>query len=224
MTQDAVQGTEAQTTGHLKATHNAYPPKWVTPTIQLSVYRDGDREDLARYLNMPEIYSYLSGPPFPYTLEHSDEWIQNSYQRVSKNGVPLDMCLRDMAKGGVLIGRVRVSDSSDEDLNGDDVGYWLSPEYRGQGIITKAVKIMLQDVAIKELGKRKFNAHAFHDNWASRRILEKAGFVHQPDREASVVKGGQTIKMWVFRMYLNEEDIANREVVEEAVPLPSLVK
>ncbi|KAF9021858.1 hypothetical protein BGZ52_001401 [Haplosporangium bisporale] len=83
---------------------------------------------------------------------------------------------------------------------------------------------MLQEVSIKELGKRKFNAHAFHDNWASRRILEKVGFVHQPDREASVVKNGQTLKMWVFRMYLSEEDIANREVVEEAIPLPSLVK
>ncbi|KAF9390826.1 hypothetical protein CPB97_008343 [Podila verticillata] len=224
MTQDNTQGTEIQNKDRLIAIYKAYPPKWVTPSIQLSVYRDEDRENLARYLNMPEIYSYLSGPPFPYTLEDSDQWIKTGYQRMSKNGTPLDMCLRDMAKGGILIGRVRVSDASDEDLDGDDVGYWLSPEYKGQGIITKAVKLMLQEVSIKELGKRKFNSHAFHDNWASRRILEKAGFIHEPDREASLVKNGKTIKMWVFRMYLSEEDVANREMVEEAIPLPSLVK
>lgn len=122
MTQDNNQGTEIENKDRLIAIHNAYPPKWVTPSIQLSVYRDEDRENLARCLNMPEIYSYLSGPPFPYTLEDSDQWIQAGYQRMSKNGTPLDMCLRDMAKGGVLIGRVRVSDTSDEDLDGDDVG------------------------------------------------------------------------------------------------------
>jgi len=84
--------------------------------------------------------------------------------------------------------------------------------------MTKALKLMLQELAVKEFGKRKFNAHAYVDNWASRRTLEKVGFVYQPDREASVVKNGQTIKMWVFRMYLSEEDVAKQEVVAEAVP------
>ncbi|KAF9299468.1 hypothetical protein BGZ74_008912 [Mortierella antarctica] len=206
----------------LIANYNAYPPKWVTPTIQLSVWRPEDRERIFRYMNMPEIHPFLCGPPFPYTLEDSDFWIATAFERTSKNGTPLDLCLRDMTKGGQLIGSIRVADESDENLDGDDVGYWLAPEYHGQGIMTKALKLMLQELAIKEFGKRKFNAHTFVDNWGSRRILEKVGFVHQPDREASVVKNGQTIRMWVFRMYLSEEDMATREVVEEAVPLSAL--
>ncbi|KAF9396299.1 hypothetical protein CPC16_003267 [Podila verticillata] len=207
---------------HLIARYNAYPPKWVTPTIQLSVWRPEDREHIFRYMNMPEIHPFLSGPPFPYTLEDSDFWVTTGFERTSKNGTPLDLCIRDMTKGGLLIGSVHVGDQSDENLDGDDVGYWLAPEYHGQGIMTKALKLMLYESAVKEFGKRKFNAHAFVDNWASRRTLEKVGFVHQPDREASVVKNGQTLKMWVFRMYLSEEDVTKQEAVAEVVPLHSL--
>ena len=87
------------------------------PAVQCIVMRTSDR-----YFNMPEIYSYLSGPPFLTPLEDGDQSIQAGYKRMSKNGTPLDMCLRDMAKGGVLIGGVRVSDTSDEDIDGDNVG------------------------------------------------------------------------------------------------------
>lgn len=106
----------------LIAKYNAYPPKWVTPTIQLSVWRPEDREHIFRYMNMPEIHPFLCGPPFPYTLEDSDFWIATGFERTSKNGTPLDLCLRDMTKGGLLIGSVRVGDESDENLDGDDVG------------------------------------------------------------------------------------------------------
>jgi len=65
---------------------------------------------------------FLCGPPFPYTLEDSDFWIATGFERTAKNGTPLDLCIRDMTKGGQLIGSVRVGDQSDENLDGDDVG------------------------------------------------------------------------------------------------------
>ena len=113
---------DTQDKERLIARYNAYPPKWVTPSIQLSVWRPEDREYLFRYMNMPEIHLFLCGPPFPYTLEDSDFWIATGFERTAKNGTPLDLCIRDMTKGGQLIGSVRVGDQSDENLDGDDVG------------------------------------------------------------------------------------------------------
>lgn len=102
--------------------------------------------------------------------------------------------------------------------------YWLSPEYHGQGIMTKALKLMLQEVSIKEVGKRKITGHAHVGNWASRRTMEKAGFVNYPELETITIKDGKEIPTWTLRLILTEEDLDQREVVEEAVPLPSLVQ
>ncbi|KAG0299131.1 hypothetical protein BGZ98_010306 [Dissophora globulifera] len=82
--------------------------------------------------------------------------------------------------------------------------------------------MMLRKVSIDEVGKRKFNSHVFEDNWASRKTLEKVGFVYQPDIKRENVKDGKVINIWVFRLYLSDEDIAKQEIIAEATPLPSL--
>ncbi|KAF9390825.1 hypothetical protein CPB97_008342 [Podila verticillata] len=208
----------------LAAIHNAARPRWLTPTIQLSPWLPSDRDALVLYFNMPEVYSYISGPPFPYLPSDADAWIRGRPFEMTRNGTPLSHCIRDMTKGGKPIGSVYVSAGSDDDLEGDDAGYWLSPEYHGQGIMAKALKLMLQEVSIKEVGKRKFNSHAYIGNWASRRTMEKAGFVNYPELETIMIKDGKEIPTWTLRLILTEEDLAKREVVEEATPLPSLVQ
>jgi RimJ/RimL family protein N-acetyltransferase len=102
--------------------------------------------------------------------------------------------------------------------------YWLAPEYHGKGLMAKALKMMLYRISVVEAGKRKFNSFAFVDNWASRRTLEKVGFVVQDDMSRSIVKYGTTIPQWVLRLYLTEEDVERwgKETIE-AKPLPSLV-
>lgn len=96
--------------------------------------------------------------------------------------------------------------------------YWLDPKYHGHGLMAKALKMMLKRVSIDEVGKRKFNAHAFEGNWASRRTLEKAGFVIQPDIHVTRVKDGKEINLWTMRLFLTEKDAANYEVIPEETP------
>ncbi|KAG0333785.1 hypothetical protein BG000_008874 [Podila horticola] len=208
----------------LAAIHNTAQPRWLTPTIQLSPWLPSDRDALVLYLNMPEIYSYINGPPFPYLPSDADAWIRGRPYDMTKNGTPLNYCIRDMSKGGKPIGSVYVSADSDDNLeDNDDLGYWLSPEYQGQGIMAKALKLVLQEVSIKEVGKRKFNGRAHVGNWASRRTMEKAGFVHYPELETTTIKDGKEVPTWTLKLIVTEEDLARREVVEEAVPFPSLV-
>ncbi|KAF9174825.1 hypothetical protein BGX21_009122 [Mortierella sp. AD011] len=204
--------------------HDSYKPIWLTETIQLAPVLPSDKEALIKHLNDPRIYRYLYGPPNPYTPEDADQWIAGRIDRMTKNGTPLNLHLRDMAKGGIAIGSVTASDTSDDDLQGDDTGYWLDPEYHGKGLMAKALRVILRRISIDEVGKRKFNAHTFAENWPSRRTLEKAGFVFQPEIQKSHIVAGGEIKLWVYRMYLTDEDISKMEIVEEAVPLPSLIQ
>jgi RimJ/RimL family protein N-acetyltransferase len=106
----------------LLALHNAYPPIWLTPTITLGPWFPSDRETLVEYLNDARVYSFLYGPPFPYTLKDADIWLGSKVDRMSEKGTPLDFCFRDMARGGKAIGSIAVSNDSDEILTGDDVG------------------------------------------------------------------------------------------------------
>ncbi|GJJ74441.1 hypothetical protein EMPS_06799 [Entomortierella parvispora] len=212
----SVHDMTAEEIEQLQALHDSFRPRWITPTVQVGPLMPSDRDDLLKYLNDPRIVNTLVGPPKPYLPEHADGWIRTRIERLSLKGSPLECAIRDMEKGGKLIGAVRVSDGPDDQLEGDDVGYWLAAEYHGQGLMAKALKLMLQDISIKEAGKRKFNAHAHIGNWASRRTLEKAGFVYLSEVHL------HGLQIWRFRQYLTEEDLAVREVAVEAVPLPSL--
>jgi RimJ/RimL family protein N-acetyltransferase len=53
-----------------------------------------------------------------------------------------------------------------------EVGYWIGREYWGRGIATAALKQFLEWVSIRPL-----YAFVVKDNIASRRVLEKCGFV-----------------------------------------------
>lgn len=107
----------------LAAIHNTAQPRWLTPTIQLSPWLPSDRDALVLYLNTPEIYSYINGPPFPYLPSDADAWIRGRPYDMTKNGTPLNYCIRDMSKGGKPIGSVYVSADSDDNLeDNDDLG------------------------------------------------------------------------------------------------------
>jgi RimJ/RimL family protein N-acetyltransferase len=56
----------------------------------------------------------------------------------------------------------------------DAVGYWVGREFWGQGIASKALELLLKEVAVRPLHARVATA-----NRASLRVLEKCGFVVQ---------------------------------------------
>jgi RimJ/RimL family protein N-acetyltransferase len=59
-----------------------------------------------------------------------------------------------------------------EQLGEREVGYWLGKEYWGRGIATQALEQLL-----KHVDTRPLYAHVAKHNTASRRVLEKCGFI-----------------------------------------------
>jgi RimJ/RimL family protein N-acetyltransferase len=69
---------------------------------------------------------------------------------------------------GALVGTVNCFK-----MDGDDaVGYWIAREHWGRGIATRALGLLLEEVAIRPL-----YARAARSNVASVRVLENCGFV-----------------------------------------------
>lgn len=56
-----------------------------------------------------------------------------------------------------------------------DIGYWLSQEYQGRGIITRAVR-GLMDIAKHYYGVQVVEIRAAEQNLPSRRVAERLGF------------------------------------------------
>ena len=64
------------------------------------------------------------------------------------------------------------------------VGYWIGKEFWGRGIASAALKELLLEVKIRPL-----YAHVANRNLASKRVLEKCGFViHDDGTKISVFK------------------------------------
>lgn len=69
---------------------------------------------------------------------------------------------------GTVVGRIDCFKMEGQDA----VGYWIAREYWGRGIATRALELLLQQVAIRPL-----HARAARSNIASIRVLERCGFV-----------------------------------------------
>jgi RimJ/RimL family protein N-acetyltransferase len=76
--------------------------------------------------------------------------------------------LRTIVVDGDVAGNVLSWDQTGQ----QEVGYWLGREFWGRGIATRALELFLDEVTIRPL-----YAHVAKHNVASRRVLEKCGFV-----------------------------------------------
>ena len=75
---------------------------------------------------------------------------------------------RAILVGNELVGHVSCFPADGE----DHVGYWIDRAYWGQGIASRALHLLLREVA-----KRPLVATAATSNGASLRVLQKCGFV-----------------------------------------------
>ncbi|MBS0471724.1 MAG: GNAT family N-acetyltransferase [Proteobacteria bacterium] len=88
------------------------------------------------------------------------------------NGGP--MFAYALRAGGALAGgcEVRWLEAPEGALN---LSYWCYPQFRGRGLVGRAVALVLNAAATLP-GARQIEAHVDHDNLASRRVAEHAGF------------------------------------------------
>jgi [ribosomal protein S5]-alanine N-acetyltransferase len=76
---------------------------------------------------------------------------------------------------GRIVGVITLGDVLRESLQLANVGYFVSQEYNGRGLATRAVADVVR-FAFDEAGLHRLEAGTLPDNRASQRVLEKNGF------------------------------------------------
>ena len=78
-----------------------------------------------------------------------------------------------------------------------ELGYWLGEPWWGRGIVTKAVRVVV-DHGLSRLGIERIEAPVFEWNPASMRVLEKCGFERESTQRRSAYKDGQLIDCMLY--------------------------
>ena len=113
--------------------------------------------------------------PLITTREEALEHIQMIDDKIETNvGINWAITLKENPKLIGIIGHYRIQPENHR----CEIGYMILPQYSGQGIVTEAIKIVL------EYGFDVLNMHSIEavidpDNIASERVLQKNGFVKE---------------------------------------------
>ena len=137
-----------------------------TRRLELRPLHVADASRLALLAGDYDVASMTGSIPHPYNERMAGEWIASAQR--GEEGVVFAI-----SHTGVLIGctgyRARAKDHA-------EMGYWLGKPFWGQGFATEAVEAVIRH-AFETGGFEYLIAGHFSDNPASKRVIQKLGFV-----------------------------------------------
>ena len=154
-------------------------------------WKKGDEVSLQKNANNPSVSRFLLNRfPSPYTMEAAIHWVNNLVDQDPL--VNFAITIDDQVVGGIGL-ELREDVYRKTAL----LGYWLSEEFWGKGIITEAVKLMTQ-YAFDHLDIIRIQAGVLDKNPASMRVLEKAGYTKEGVLRNAAIKRGDIMDEHVY--------------------------
>ncbi|TWR28718.1 GNAT family N-acetyltransferase [Mucilaginibacter achroorhodeus] len=166
--------------------------------FKLRPWRMQDAPSLQRHADNPSVSKYLLNRfPYPYTLIDAEEFLQHitRQERLTTFAIEVD---------GEAAGGIGLELRRDVYRYSPLIGYWLSEEHWGRGIMVEAVKI-LTHYAFTKLDAICVQAFVFSENTRSMRVLEKAGYQKQGIIRQSVIKRGVVMDEHIYAAYPKEK-------------------
>ncbi len=160
----------------------------------LRKFKEGDQKSIIKNINHKEIFNNTSSIPHPYTLENANKWIKRC-ERNSKLDEPKSVNFA-IDINGEVIGSVGFH-KIDRKNKRAEIGYWLSKDYWGKGIMTKAVK-QATIYGFKKMKLKRIYGYVFSHNKASARVLEKCGFKLEGKLKKHFLKNGKYIDVFMY--------------------------
>ena len=159
----------------------------------LRQWRPTDVAALVRHADNRNIWRNVRDRfPHPYTREAAEMWVSLAHQNPYEPSFAI-------AVDGEAIGGIGLIFGQDIDRRSAEIGYWLSEEYWGRGIVTAAVRAM-SEYAFAQFDLIRIWACVFEWNPGSMRVLEKAGFTREGILRKAATKDGQTIDVVLYAM------------------------
>ena len=161
----------------------------------IRAWRMSDAAELAAALNNPNIQNNLrDGLPYPYIEKDAGDYI-DAMLRADKNATfAFAITVDDKAIGSIGVFRKDNIHSRTAEM-----GYYISELFWGQGLGTSAVKQTCKYI-FENTDILRIFAEPFAYNTASRRILEKSGFLCEGIMRANAVKNGKVLDMALYAL------------------------
>lgn len=166
-------------------------PVLETTRLRLRPWRVDDGVRLVEASNDERLRRFIPASPVPRDLADVPAYLTR-VQLGAANGSRIAWCIADRATDQAL-GNVALFDvEGSDDARTAQVGFWGHPDSRGRGIMTEAVRRVVDwcfEAAPHGFGVRRLVLFAAVGNTASRRVAEQAGFVHVGTERAAAPTG-----------------------------------
>ena len=158
---------------------------------KLRKWQDSDVDSILKHANNFNIAKYLTNQfPHPYNIEDA-----KNYLLLVRDNNPTNVFAIEV--DGEAAGSIGIFPQADIHCKNAEIGYWLSEEYWGKGIVTEAIKQVV-DYGFKTFDITRIFARPFSNNKKSQRVLEKAGFKLEGKFEKVLFKNGEYLDEFVF--------------------------
>lgn len=160
-------------------------------TFALRPLAQQDAPELARRLNNPKILRNLQNPPDPFTLADAEEWLETRIQSEGAHQIAA------IEINGALAGVIGYRIGEKTECRQATIGYWLSEDCWGRGIMTHAVAHVTGHIlALPEI--LRVGGEVFAWNPASARVLEKCGYSFEARLRQAVWKHNEVTDLLIY--------------------------
>ena len=157
--------------------------------FKLRPWANSDLESVAQHANNSNILKFMSDG-FPNSYDKWKSFIEFAVHDKSVHYLAIEI-------EGQAVGGIGISPKKDVMCKNAELGYWLSEDYWGHGVMTTAIKEIVA-IAFANYDINRIFATPYETNYASHRILEKAGFVLEARFEKIVYKNGELLDELVY--------------------------
>lgn len=150
----------------------------------LRPFVESDLKSLVKAANNPAIAKFMNDQfPHPYTEENGKAFIAMTEMHSPRHILAIDI-------NGEVAGGIGIHPKEAIERKNAELGYWLAEPYWGKGIITAAIKQMVE-YGFNSFDITRIFARPFGSNVASQKVLEKAGFTLDATFKNTFFKNGQ---------------------------------
>ncbi|HQU84346.1 MAG TPA: GNAT family protein [Pyrinomonadaceae bacterium] len=157
--------------------------------FKLRKWKLSDLEIVAAYGCNPKITKFMSDA-FPDSVEKWRKFLE--FSTTVENNLYFAIEIN-----GKAVGAIGVSLQTGVLRKNAELGYWLGEDFWGNGIITEAIREIVQ-IAFEKHDIVRIFAKPFETNIASHKALEKAGFKLEARFEKIIFKNGEFLDELIY--------------------------
>ena len=197
---------------HIHSLFNNWPPFLETPRLRLRLLTENDTEAAFRILSNPISMKYYGTAPHKDVEYTRKQYIHLMISRFKyRDAVSFVVTLKET---DAYIGHINLV-QFDRSFHFAEVAYIIDPEYWGKGYGTealgRAVEFLLKDFKV-----HKIRASVFSKNLASKRVLEKLGFIQEGCLKDNMIIDGEFVDEYAMALISEENGIVSMATQKEA--------